>query len=77
MEEKYMLENFICYYHFISWWHWSLGVHVDPWHPQIEIHLPFGFVRLGYVRKGSRKMNVRTFGKQDSKNECVWSFGVK
>lgn len=40
--------KFVCYYYFISWWAWSLGIHVDLSCPNMEIHLPFGFIRIGW-----------------------------
>ena len=39
-------EGFVCYFHFISFWHWSLGLSFWPIGPNIEIHLPFGFIDL-------------------------------
>lgn len=43
--------KFVAYYYFISWWHWSLGFHFYPVSPNIEIHLPFGFIRIGWLTK--------------------------
>lgn len=40
-------EGFVCYYWFIGWWHWSLGINIYPLAPNLEIHLPFGFLRFG------------------------------
>ena len=40
-------EGFVCYYWFIGWWHWSLGINIYPKAPNFEIHLPFGFIRIG------------------------------
>ncbi len=40
-------KGFVCYYWFIGWWHWSLGINVYLPAPNLEIHLPFGFIRIG------------------------------
>jgi len=42
-------EGFVCYFYFISFWHWSLGLSFWPVGPNIEVHLPFGFIRFGFV----------------------------
>lgn len=44
---------FHCFFNFLGWWHWSLGMHVDLWHPQLAIHLPFGFLAVGWHRYGA------------------------
>ena len=44
-------EEWICYFFFVGWWCISLGFHVDLESPNIEIHVPFGFVRIG--KKGT------------------------
>ncbi len=40
-------ERFICYWWFTGWTHLSVGVHVDLAGPNLELHVPFGFVRIG------------------------------
>lgn len=40
--------EFECFFNFLGWWHWSLGVHFDPRHPHLDIHVPFGFLRVGW-----------------------------
>jgi hypothetical protein len=40
---------FVAIWHFNGWNHLSLGLHVDPMLPNLEIHLPFGFARVGWV----------------------------
>lgn len=35
------------YFYFIGWSFWSLGIHIYPPAPNIEIHLPFGYIRVG------------------------------
>lgn len=39
--------HFVAYYHFIGLDCISLGLHVCWRRPNIEIHLPFGFIRIG------------------------------
>lgn len=40
-------EGWVAYYWFIGWWHWSLGFNIYLPAPNVEIHLPFGFIRVG------------------------------
>ncbi len=40
--------KYLCYFYFITWQHISLGLHVHLGAPNIEIHLPFGFIRVGW-----------------------------
>ena len=40
-------DRWIIYYYFIQWSHVSLGLHVDFSVPNVEVHLPFGFIRVG------------------------------
>lgn len=42
--------RFVAYFHYVGWSCWSFGFHVDVCQPNIEIHLPMGFVRLGWER---------------------------
>lgn len=39
---------FVCYYWLIGFTHISFGLHVALEQPNIEIHLPFGFLRIGW-----------------------------
>lgn len=36
------------YFHFVGWDCISLGGHICFGAPNIEIHLPFGFIRIGW-----------------------------
>jgi hypothetical protein len=45
--EEILAYRYSCYFYFIGWWNWSLGFHINPSIPNIEIHLPFGFIRIG------------------------------
>jgi len=40
----------ICYFFFVGWWALSLGLHVDLASPNLEIHIPFGFIRIGWCK---------------------------
>lgn len=37
-----------CYWHFVGWDCLSLGFHISLGAPNIELHLPFGFFRVGW-----------------------------
>ena len=39
--------TFICKFHFVSWYQISLGITINLYSPNVEIHLPFGFFKLG------------------------------
>jgi hypothetical protein len=54
--------HFVCAYHFISLCHLSLGLHFDPRHPHVEIHLPFGFLRIGWIGRDHRRLATWDFG---------------
>jgi len=62
-------KRFVAYFYFVGWDCISLGLHVCARLPNAEIHLPFGFVRIGWMpaRRGRRPVNYdevtrRTFG---------------
>ncbi|MGY3482324.1 hypothetical protein ACVW1C_000207 [Bradyrhizobium sp. USDA 4011] len=40
-------ESWICYFWRTGWDHFSFGLHICFGAPNIEIHLPFGFLRIG------------------------------
>jgi hypothetical protein len=40
---------FVAYFFFVAWDCLSLGVHISLAQPNIEIHIPFGFFRIGWV----------------------------
>lgn len=40
--------EFECFFNFLGWWQWSFGVHLDVRHPHLDLHVPFGFLRLGW-----------------------------
>jgi hypothetical protein len=59
-------KGFVAYFYFVGWDCLSLGAHVCTSLPNIELHLPFGFVRIGWMPRitgfyyGHRQR--RTFG---------------
>jgi hypothetical protein len=55
--------EFVAYFHFVSFSHLSLGFHLDIVSPNIEIHLPFGFVRIGWV--GIEEMSTTFYLKEE------------
>lgn len=63
-----MRRQFIAYFFFVGWDCISVGFHVCLTAPNVEIHLPFGFLRIGWVERcGSAPINLsqvsrRTFG---------------
>lgn len=42
------VRRFCCYWWFVGWDAISFGFHVGLARPNIEIHLPFGFFRIGW-----------------------------
>ena len=38
----------VFFFHFVRWSCISFGFHIDVASPNIEIHVPFGFVRIGW-----------------------------
>ncbi len=43
-----MEKIFVAYYYFNNAYNLSLGISIDFKEPNIEIHLPFGFIRVGW-----------------------------
>lgn len=56
--------------HFIRWTVFSLGVSVDVATPNIEIHLPFGFVLIGWrwIDRPEPRVIVTTFSRIEAEN---------
>ncbi len=42
-------DRFACYFYFQRWSYLNLGVHVSLVDRNLELHVPFGFFRLGRV----------------------------
>lgn len=45
---KIVDRQFVCHFWFVAWDCFSLGLHVSLRQPNVEIHLPFGFVKVGW-----------------------------
>ena len=41
-------KHFVAYFFFVGWDCISVGLHVCVSKPNIEIHLPFGFIKIGW-----------------------------
>ena len=54
--------QFVCYYYFQSWRSLNLGLHVSLARPELEVHLPFGFIRVGWTNGRSSVIHPRSFG---------------
>ncbi len=57
--KEHFVKKFVAYFHFVKWSCLSLGFHVDISLPNIEIHLPFGFIRIGWHEYHKRGPNVQ------------------
>jgi hypothetical protein len=53
------LIRFVACFWFVSWTDISLGISFDLRTPRVEIHVPFGFFRIGFIRTW---FNDRRFG---------------
>lgn len=60
------LRRFVCYFYRVSWAHVNLGFHLDFKSPNVELHVPFGFFRLGWVKpvriKTAQQIHNDVFG---------------
>ena len=61
--------QFVCHYHQVGWEQISLGITIDFRSPNIELHLPFGFLKIGWMgiytyEKGEVDKINFTIGKQ-------------
>lgn len=59
--------RFICFFHYLGLWSWQLGFHIYPRAPNIELHVPFGFLKVGWevVYDREKLKQIRTVGYQD------------
>ena len=61
-----MMQNFVCYFFFVGWDCISFGIHFCLSAPNFEIHIPFGFIRIGFAGKPSKikqdEIDKRIFG---------------
>ena len=52
-------DKFVCYFFFVGWDCISLGFHICLGAPNIEIHLPFGFLRIGWETVSRAEKRLR------------------
>lgn len=45
-------QRFVCYFWFVSWGSISLGLHLSLDPLNVEVHVPFGFFRIGVAADG-------------------------
>lgn len=60
---KIIDRQFVCHFHFVSWSALSFGFHVHLASPNIEVHVPFGFFRLGWQGCWTGVAGRRSIGK--------------
>lgn len=53
--------EFECFFNFLGFWQWSFGLHVDIRHPHIDVHVPFGFFRIGWRLWDPKPLPARAF----------------
>lgn len=49
-------DRWVCFFWFVGWDCLSLGLHLCTSAPNIEIHVPFGFIRIGVRSSSSRRV---------------------
>jgi hypothetical protein len=57
-------QKFACHFYFQRWGYLSLGFHVSLIDPNVEIHVPFGFFRIGRVDQHPAFAQGWVWGKQ-------------
>ena len=63
-------------YHFISFFEVSLGVNIGLSDPCIQIHLPFGFIRIGWLRQPTKLFTFTTSAQIQKENMNRFKRGV-
>lgn len=53
--------KFVAYFYFIGFDHISFGLHLCLSVPNIEIHLPFGFIRIGFHCNSVRAKEMKKY----------------
>jgi hypothetical protein len=61
------MKKFACYFFFVGWSCISLGIHFCLSCPNFELHIPFGFIRIGMVELcptpvSEYEVNKKVFG---------------
>ena len=63
---------FICYFYFVGWDCVSIGLHLCLSEPNIEIHIPFGFIRAGFTMQPERlPVNYLAIGVSADEAACA------
>ncbi len=68
--------EFVCFFFFVDWYCYSIGFHVCLKPINLEIHLPFGFIRIGLSKKSkypvlnADEIDQKTFGIQGNRFYC-------
>jgi len=44
-----MSRSFVCYFFYVGF-HINLGINISPMQPNMEIHLPFSFIKIGRIK---------------------------
>ena len=55
-----MKQQFVFFFWFVDWSAISLGVSLNLKPLHVEIHLPFGFIKIGMVYKNYKPMNYES-----------------
>lgn len=53
-DDVQIVRRFRLYWHFVGWSCFSLGFHIDVAMPNVEVHLPLGFIRCGWCETAER-----------------------
>ena len=70
-EKIKITRQFVCFFHFVSWFSVSFGFSLYFKGPNLEIHIPFGFIKIGFeehceLRPANEdKFRKRTIGLQE------------
>lgn len=43
-----MGKRFVAFFWFVSWTTISAGIRINVWPTNIEVHIPFGFIKVGW-----------------------------
>ena len=49
--------GFVAYFHYTGWENMQLGISLNVKIPNLEVHIPCGFVRIGWSMRVERKEN--------------------
>lgn len=71
LRDRLARKRFVCYFWPTSWWHLSLGIHVSLDNPNIEVHLPFGFIRVGWAWETRRDASVLLGDRPTIADVCI------